>query len=160
MVFAACQWCFLAAGGCTLKLRPRSNNWQGVSNYRALLRRTKAAIGVAVVTRAVAMARACLPHLDDEALQLLLGEAEAAAGAGDYTGPTELADDTRRPEANDTDETRECVLRLDPPQSRGAGTALDVARSSGLAADSAGGYNREGVASGAMRQPRTFVVLG
>ena len=106
------------------------------------------------------MARACLPQLDDEALQLLFGEAAAAAGAGDSTGPTELADATGRPEANDTDEKRECVLRLDRPQSRGFGTALDVARSSGLAADGAGGYNREGVASGAPRQPGTPVVFG
>ena len=106
------------------------------------------------------MARACLPQLDDEALQLLFGEAEAAAGAGDYTGPTELADDTGRLEANGTDEKRECVLRPDRPQPRVVGTALDVARSSGLAANGAGSYNREGVAFGAPRQPGTPVVLG
>ena len=47
---------------------------QGVSNYKALLRRTQAAVGVAGVTRAVAMARACLPKLSTEALQLLYGE--------------------------------------------------------------------------------------
>ena len=47
---------------------------QGVTNYRALLRRTRAAVGVAVVTRAVAMARACLPKLGEEALQLFYGE--------------------------------------------------------------------------------------
>ena len=57
---------------------------QGASNWNALLRRTRAAVGVAVVTRAVAMARACLPRLDEEALRLLCGEDaddEAAGGA-------------------------------------------------------------------------------
>ena len=51
---------------------------QGASNWNALLRRTRAAVGVAVVTRAVAMARACLPKLSEEALQLLYGEPGAA----------------------------------------------------------------------------------
>ena len=51
---------------------------QGVSNHRALLRRAAAALGVAVQIRAVAMARACLPKLSEEALRLLLGEPGAA----------------------------------------------------------------------------------
>ena len=49
------------------------------------------------------MARACFPQLDDEALQLFCGEAEAAAGTGDHKGPTKLTDETSRPEANETD---------------------------------------------------------
>ena len=56
---------------------------QGVSNYKALLRRATAAIGVAVVTRAVAMARACLPRLNEEALQLLFGECPGTEGDGE-----------------------------------------------------------------------------
>ena len=51
---------------------------QGVGNHRALLRRTSAALGVAVQRRAVAMARACLPKLTMEALQILFGEPGAA----------------------------------------------------------------------------------
>ena len=47
---------------------------QGGSNHRALLRRAAAAVGVAVVSRAVAMTRACLPKLAAEGLQLLFGE--------------------------------------------------------------------------------------
>ena len=38
---------------------------------------------MALVRRAVAMARACLPKLDEEALQLLYGE---AATGDDYCG--------------------------------------------------------------------------
>ena len=62
---------------------------QGATNYQSLLRRTKAALGVAVVTRAVAMARACLPKLDKEALQLLFAEdldCEEATGGGGGDG--------------------------------------------------------------------------
>ena len=63
---------------------------QGVSSYRALLRRTRASLGVAVVTRAVAMARACLPKLQEEALQLLFAEGlngeETTAGGGGGDG--------------------------------------------------------------------------
>ena len=70
---------------------------QGVTNHGSLLRRTRAALGVALVTRAVAMARACLPRLDKEALQLLfaegLDEEETTGGGGgdgagyeDYSG--------------------------------------------------------------------------
>ena len=62
---------------------------QGVSNYKALLRRTRAAVGVAVVTRAVAMARACLPKLGEEALQLPYGgdpEAGDTGGGGGDAG--------------------------------------------------------------------------
>ena len=51
---------------------------QGVANHRALLRRASAAIGVVVQMRAVAMARACLPTLGEEALRLLFGEAAEA----------------------------------------------------------------------------------
>ena len=51
---------------------------QGVSNHRALLRRASAALAVAIQRRAVAMARACLPKLSGEAVQLLLGEAAEA----------------------------------------------------------------------------------
>ena len=63
---------------------------QGVANYKALLRRAQTALGVAVVTRAVAMARACLPKLTTEALQLLFGEDpddnDATGGSGGDTG--------------------------------------------------------------------------
>ena len=51
---------------------------QGVSNHRAILRRASTALNVAVQRRAVAMARACLPKLTEEALQLLFGEPGAA----------------------------------------------------------------------------------
>ena len=72
---------------------------QGVSNYRPLLRRTQAALGATVVSRAVAMARACLPKLRQDALQLLFAEGldgeETAGGSGgdgtaceDWTGDT------------------------------------------------------------------------
>ena len=56
---------------------------QGVRNDKPLLRRARAAVGAALVTRAVAMARACLPRLDEEALQLLYGE---RATGDDYCG--------------------------------------------------------------------------
>ena len=63
---------------------------QGVSSYRALLRQIRASLGVAVVTRAVAMARACLPKLQEEALQLLFAEGlngeETTAGGGGGDG--------------------------------------------------------------------------
>ena len=55
---------------------------QGVCNYKALLRRTRAAVGVAVVTRAVAMARACLPKLGEEARQLSNGDDPEAGDIG------------------------------------------------------------------------------
>ena len=61
----------------------------GVLNYRALVRRIWASLGVAVVTRAVAMARACIPKLQEDALQLLFAEgldgeeATAREGGGD-----------------------------------------------------------------------------
>ena len=69
---------------------------QGVSNYRPLLRRTKAALGVAVVTRAVAMARACLPKLGEEALRLLFAqdldcEGQTGEGGGDWEALEEPA---------------------------------------------------------------------
>ena len=48
---------------------------QGVADHRPLRRRAAAALGVAVQTRAVAMTRACLPKLSEEALRLLFGEA-------------------------------------------------------------------------------------
>ena len=51
---------------------------QGVSNHRAILRRASTALNVAVQRRAVAMTRACLPKLTEEALQLLFGEPGAA----------------------------------------------------------------------------------
>ena len=57
------------------RLALQAGRRQGAANYRALLRRTKAALSVSVVTRQVAMARACLPTLGDEELQLLYGEA-------------------------------------------------------------------------------------
>ena len=53
----------------------------GISNHKALLRRATAAVGVTVVTRAVAMARACLPRLGEEALQLFFGEGPDGIGA-------------------------------------------------------------------------------
>ena len=56
---------------------------QGAANHRALLRRAQSAVGVAIVTRAASMARACLPTLGDETLQLLFGE---AATGEDYCG--------------------------------------------------------------------------
>ena len=55
----------------------------GISNHTALLRRAKAAVGVTVVTRAVAMARACLPRLGEEALQLFFGEGPGGIGAAE-----------------------------------------------------------------------------
>ena len=55
----------------------------GISNHKALLRRAKAAVGVTVVTRAVAMARACLPRLGEEALQLFFGEGPDGIGAAE-----------------------------------------------------------------------------
>ena len=51
---------------------------QGVSNYLALRRRAAATLSVAIQRRAVAMAKACLPKLSEEALQFLLGEAAEA----------------------------------------------------------------------------------
>ena len=53
----------------------------GISNHKTLLRRARAAVGVKVVTRAVAMARACLPKLHEEVLQLFFGEGADDAGA-------------------------------------------------------------------------------
>jgi len=48
----------------------------GVANHEPLLRRARAGIGVAIMRRAAAMARACLPKLGRESLALLFGEAE------------------------------------------------------------------------------------
>ena len=53
----------------------------GVADHRPLLRRSRAALGVAVCRRAVAMARACLPKLTPESLQLMFGEEPEDAGA-------------------------------------------------------------------------------
>ena len=55
----------------------------GISNHKALLRRAKAAVGVTVVIRAVAMARACLPRLGEEALQLFFDEGLDGTGAAE-----------------------------------------------------------------------------
>ena len=57
----------------------------GVRDHAPILRRARCALGVAVWRRAAAMARACLPKLSAESLQLLFGEAdedEDAVGAG------------------------------------------------------------------------------
>ena len=63
------------------RLALQAGRRQGVSNHLAMLRRAKAALGVAVVTRQVAMARACLPTRGQSELQLLYGE---AATGDDY----------------------------------------------------------------------------
>ena len=55
----------------------------GIACHRPLLRRARAAIGVAVWRRAAAMARACLPRPSPEELALLFGEeADDAYGGG------------------------------------------------------------------------------
>ena len=69
---------------------------QGVWNYGSLRRRAAAALGVAVVSRAVAMARACLPRLQKETLELLFEEGldceeTAGGGGGDAEALEELA---------------------------------------------------------------------
>ena len=46
----------------------------GVGDSRPLLRRAKAAIGVAIWRRAAAMVRACLPELSEESLGILFGD--------------------------------------------------------------------------------------
>ena len=74
----------------------------GVADHRPLLRRAKAALGVAIWRRAVAMTRACLPRISEESLRMLFGEepdeeegengvtsgaaASAAGAAGASTG--------------------------------------------------------------------------
>ena len=50
----------------------------GVRDPQPLVRRPRAALGVAIRRRAAAMVTACIPPLDDEALQILFGEAGAA----------------------------------------------------------------------------------
>ena len=60
------------------RLAQQAARKQGVSNHRAILRRASTALNVAVQRRAVAMARACLPKLTEEALQFLFGEPGAA----------------------------------------------------------------------------------
>ena len=45
----------------------------GVGDYSSMLRRATSALGVAIWRRAVAMARACLPTLPAESLQVLFG---------------------------------------------------------------------------------------
>ena len=70
------------------QLAQHAGRRQGVTNYKALLQRTKTAVGVAVVTRAVAMARACFPKLTSEALQLLFGDGGADEDAGEGARPT------------------------------------------------------------------------
>ena len=56
------------------RLATQAARRQGVGDHRPLRRRAAAALDVAVQTRVVAMARACLPKLSEEALQLLSGE--------------------------------------------------------------------------------------
>ena len=58
-------------------------------NYGSLRRRAAAALGVAVVTRAVSMVRACMPKLQEEALGLLFeegGDCEQATGGSGGDG--------------------------------------------------------------------------
>ena len=51
----------------------------GVADHRLLLRRSWAAIGVAVWRRAASMARACLPRLSRESAAILFGDVDAEA---------------------------------------------------------------------------------
>ena len=46
----------------------------GVTNHRPLLRRAHAGISVALMKRAASMARACLPKLSKESVQLAFGD--------------------------------------------------------------------------------------
>ena len=45
---------------------------RGLRDHRLILRRTRAAIGVQLVRRAVRMVLSCIPHLEDAESQLLL----------------------------------------------------------------------------------------
>ena len=51
----------------------------GVADHRPLLRRSWAAVGVAIWRRAAQMARACLPRISRESAAVLLGEMEGDA---------------------------------------------------------------------------------
>ena len=48
----------------------------GVADHGPLLRRSRAAVGVALCRRAAAMVQACLPKLSPDGVQLLYGYAE------------------------------------------------------------------------------------
>ena len=48
----------------------------GVADHRSLLRRSRAAVGVAIWRRAALMAHACLPRLSRESAAVLLAEME------------------------------------------------------------------------------------
>ena len=48
---------------------------RGLRDHRLLLRRVRAAVGVALVRRSVRMVAACLPHLAEGEARLLLGAA-------------------------------------------------------------------------------------
>ena len=59
----------------------------GVRDQRPLLRRARAALGVALCCRAAAMARACLPKLSQESVALLLGARDEEEGEGEVRLP-------------------------------------------------------------------------
>ena len=75
---ASCYGRWHIDSACTLeRIARQAARRLGVRDHGGILRRAHAAIGVAIWRRAVCMVRACLPQLDDDALQVLVGGGDA-----------------------------------------------------------------------------------
>ena len=85
LVFSCCGRVHGEATAAIVHIAQQAARRQGLSDHRPLLRRTMAGIGVAIWRRAAAMAKACMPRLSHEGLQLLFGDVDSTAGDSEAT---------------------------------------------------------------------------